>query len=1211
MNKKPPYQRHSRRQNVWQWLTQPSSLIQDGPLRRKAALLSGLLLLIFTLQTSAIIFRTIFLPEYQMPLRHAITILSLASIYLLSRTQYYQVAAILTVLFYPITVFTVVLSGASPIPELPLMGLMISLFVGNLLLSLTGLIALGVFNVAATLIVVWLVPENFPHSNFIPAIVVFNAVAAILVIISRCMHQQNERDRLTTLRESEERFRQLAENIEEVFWVITPGVTTIEYVSPTIEQVWGRPANEFYENADTFLQSIHPDDREAVIKPRLKQQARGESTLHEYRIVRPDGTTRWIWDRGFPIKDERGQVYRVMGIAEDITERKQAERQLRDNEKLLRAVADQFPRTYLSVINADLTIDFTSGQEFKRRQLDPKMFIGLHVQDVFGVYGDEESLETIMTAYRRTFAGQEQYFELSLGEIHLSFETKPLVNEQGEIPQILVVVQNITERKQAETALRQSEERFSKVFSANPDGLILTRMRDGFIIDVNESGEQLFGYNRAELVGRTSLWMNLFAHLDDRPKIVQQLQQQGSLRDYEVIVRIKSGELRTMAVSIEQVELDGEPHLISLVRDITEQKQVEAQLAYHAYILENLAEGLNYVDDQGIIHFTNPAFDAMFGYERGEVIGRHVSIMNDMPPAENQKFVADVLAELQTKGFWEGEFSNRKKDGTSFVTHGKVQALTLGEQSYWVTFQQDVTERKRAETALRESEARYRALYNNSPVMMHSIDITGRLVSVSDYWLEVMGYERDEIIGQPAPNFLTEESRRYAIQVAIPQLMKMGQVKDVPYQFVKKNGTMIDVLLSAIVEYDIDGNFVRSMAVLVDITERKQLEEQLRQAQKMEAIGQLTAGIAHDFNNLLTAINGFAELTRLALPPNDPLTTNIAKISHSGQLAANLINQLMIFSHKQIIEPQVLNLNEVVNQIDKLLRRIIGEHIDLKTATFPHLWPVKADRSQLEQVIVNLAVNARDAMPEGGQLTIQTTNMTLDETTAGVDYFQIEPGEYVLLTISDTGIGMSQAIQARIFEPFFTTKERGRGTGLGLATVYGIVKQNEGAIRVISEVGQGTTFKIYWPRAGETDPHPAPSMDVSDLPTGSETILLVEDDEGVRGLVSRILEMQGYTVLTACDGREALQLAAHYSSKIDLLLTDVVMPGIHGRALAEQLGRKHPHLKVLYISGYSDEEIAHHGVLDSGVAFLQKPFKFSDLTYKLRQVLDLPPQKIK
>ena len=220
-------------------------------------------------------------------------------------------------------------------------------------------------------------------------------------------------------------------------------------------------------------------------------------------------------------------------------------------------------------------------------------------------------------------------------------------------------------------------------------------------------------------------------------------------------------------------------------------------------------------------------------------------------------------------------------------------------------------------------------------------------------------------------------------------------------------------------------------------------------------------------------------------------------------------------------------------------------------------------------------------------------------------------GEYVLLTISDTGIGMSQAIQARIFEPFFTTKERGRGTGLGLATVYGIVKQNEGAIRVISEVGQGTTFKIYWPRAGEIDPHPAPSMDVSDLPTGSETILLVEDDEGVRGLVSRILEMQGYTVLTACDGREALQLAAHYSSKIDLLLTDVVMPGIHGRALAEQLGRKHPHLKVLYISGYSDEEIAHHGVLDSGVAFLQKPFKFSDLTYKLRQVLDLPPQKIK
>ncbi|MCB0164661.1 MAG: PAS domain S-box protein [Anaerolineae bacterium] len=1198
--------RQLRWQSVWQRLTQPSHLIQDVSLRRKAALLSGLLLLIFALETLSIIFRVVFFPDYQLSLRPLVIVLLLGSIYLLSRTHYYQIAAIVTAFFYPVVVFTVVLSGTSPIPELPLMGLMISLVIGNLLLTIPGLVALGVFNIAATIIVVWLVPENFPHINLVPAIILFNTIAAILAIVSRCMYQNIERDRLAMLRESEERFRELAENIKEVFWVITPGVETIEYVSPTIEQVWGHPASEFYKNPAIFLQSIHPDDRETVVKPRLKRQALGEPTYHEYRIVHPDGTIRWIWDRGFPLKDETGQVYRVMGIAEDITERKQADQQLHDNEKLLRAVAEQFPRAYLSVINIDLTVGFTSGQEFKRHQIDPKMFIGLHVRDIFGAYGDEEAVEAIIAAYNQTFAGQEQCFERSLGGEHLLFETRPLVNEQDEIHQILTVVQNITERKQAETALRQSEERFSKVFSASPDALFLSRMRDGYIVDVSKSVEQLFGYSRSELIGLSTTGKNLYANADDRFELVRQLQQHGSLQDYEIVAQRKSGELRRLTTSIELIELDGEPHMISSVRDVTEQKQIEAQLAYHAYILENLAEGLNYVDDQGIIRFTNPAFDAMFGYERGEVIGQPISIVNDLPPEENEKFVANVLTILQTKGLWEGEFLNRKKDGTPMVTQARVQALTLGEQSYWVTFQQDVTERKRAEAALRESEARYRALYNHSPVMMHSFDAAGRLVSVSDYWLEVMGYEREEVIGQPATNYLTKEAQRFALQVAIPEFKKTGHVKDIPFQFVKKNGEIIDILLSAVAEYDKDGNFERSMAVLIDVTERNQLEEQLRQAQKMEAVGQLTAGIAHDFNNLLTAINGFAELTKLALPPSDPLTRNIAKILHSGQLAANLISQLMIFSHKQIVDPQVLNLNEVVDQTDKLLRRIIGEHIDLKTANFPALWPVKVDRTQLEQIIVNLAVNARDAMPEGGQLTIETANLVLDETTSRAGYLQMTPGDYVQLIVRDTGIGMSQAIQARIFEPFFTTKARGRGTGLGLATVYGIVKQSGGQIRVCSEVGQGTTFKIYLPRVREPGPSPSPAVDSMALPTGSETILLVEDDEGVRGLVSRILEMQGYTVLAAYDGQEALQLAAHHSGNIDLLLTDVVMPGIHGRALAEQLRRTLPNLKILYISGYSDEEIAHHGVLNPGVAFLQKPFKASALTHKLRQVLDVP-----
>jgi CheY-like chemotaxis protein len=312
----------------------------------------------------------------------------------------------------------------------------------------------------------------------------------------------------------------------------------------------------------------------------------------------------------------------------------------------------------------------------------------------------------------------------------------------------------------------------------------------------------------------------------------------------------------------------------------------------------------------------------------------------------------------------------------------------------------------------------------------------------------------------------------------------------------------------------------------------------------------------------------------------------------------------MIFSHKEIVEATILDLNEVVGQTDKLLRRIIGEHIDFQTTIAANLWPIKADRSQMEQVIVNLAVNARDAMPTGGSLVIKTKNVILDDQTDEASVFQAAPGEYIMLAVRDTGIGMSQTIQAHIFEPFYTTKERGRGTGLGLATVYGIIQQSGGDIRVYSEVGQGTTFKIYLPRTNKPVTKPPTQQNAVTLQTGSEMILLCEDDEGVRSLVSDILHMQGYTVLEAQDGQIALQLAAKHGDSITLLLTDVVMPSISGKALAEQVTRYQPNLKVLYMSGYNKEEITHHGVPNPGAAFLQKPFNFTTLIDKVRQVLD-------
>jgi len=385
--------------------------------------------------------------------------------------------------------------------------------------------------------------------------------------------------------------------------------------------------------------------------------------------------------------------------------------------------------------------------------------------------------------------------------------------------------------------------------------------------------------------------------------------------------------------------------------------------------------------------------------------------------------------------------------------------------------------------------------------------------------------------------------------------------------------------------------------------ERRRLEEQYHQSQKMEAIGRLTAGIAHDLNNMLTVINGFADLVQSQLQSDDPVHEMVANIHQSGQRAADLVLQLLAFSRKQLIEPRVLNLNSVVTEMDKMLRRIIGEDIDLRTILSPDLWPVKIDASQIGQVIVNLAVNARDAMPEGGRLTVETANVMIDE-----DYlprhFGMQPGRYVLLAVSDTGCGMSKDIQAHVFEPFFTTKALGKGSGLGLATVYGIVKQSGGDIWLYSEEGIGATFKIYLPAI--TAPIPLPDQPKIEpaIPTGNETILLVEDDIGVRELIQQVLRRLGYTLFEAQNGHEALRMIAHSADPIHLLLTDVIMPGMTGKALAKEISRTQPGLKTLFISGYTDEAIASHGILDPGVAFLQKPFSPMALARKVRLVLD-------
>jgi PAS domain S-box-containing protein len=396
-----------------------------------------------------------------------------------------------------------------------------------------------------------------------------------------------------------------------------------------------------------------------------------------------------------------------------------------------------------------------------------------------------------------------------------------------------------------------------------------------------------------------------------------------------------------------------------------------------------------------------------------------------------------------------------------------------------------------------------------------------------------------------------------------------------------------------------------ALAFLIDITERKRLEDQYRQAQKMEAVGQLAGGVAHDFNNLLTVINGFSEMMLAGLPPADPHRGAVEEIYKAGERAALLTRQLLTFSRKEVVKPRVLDLNAVVEGAARMLRRLIGEDVRLDAALATDLDRVKADPGQVEQVIMNLAVNARDAMPTGGRLTVETADVELDAGYAR-QHAGVAPGRYVLLAVSDTGHGMTPEVQARIFEPFFTTKAQGKGTGLGLATVFGIVKGAGGHVGVYSEVGRGTTFKVYLPSAGRPTDPAADGQGLPGLLTGTGTLLVVEDDEQVRGLTRMALETLGYTVLEAPGGPEAVHLAGAHAGPIDLLVTDVVMPGVSGREVAEAVRMGRPGVRVLFVSGYTDDAVIRHGVLTAEMAFLQKPFTLAALGEKVRAVLDRP-----
>lgn len=510
--------------------------------------------------------------------------------------------------------------------------------------------------------------------------------------------------------------------------------------------------------------------------------------------------------------------------------------------------------------------------------------------------------------------------------------------------------------------------------------------------------------------------------------------------------------------------------------------------------------------------------------------------------------------------------------------------------------------------SLNQSEERYRDYFENAKDAIYVHDLNGRYIMVNKAGEELIGYSRDEIMKMRISDVVP---RTYLDQIHARLKEKLTDHSLTIYEVeaIRKDGSRVPIEVSSRLIYE-NGVPAAVQGSARDITERKRAEEalrasqlQLQQSQKLEAIGQLAGGVAHDFNNLLTAILGYTDLSLRRIGLESPIRRNLEETKKAAERAASLVRQLLAFSRKQILEPKVLDLNHVVEDMHKMLTRLIGENIRLATRLETELGSVKADPCQVEQIILNLVVNARDAMPRGGKVTIETANVSIDKQTA-LKHVSVKPGDYVMLTVSDTGSGMDQETQARIFEPFFTTKEVGKGTGLGLSTVYGIVKQSGGNIWVYSEAGMGTVFKVYLPRIDAVSGTIEKLAPETTTLRGSGTVLLVEDEDIVRGLTRKILMQAGYNVLDAKGGEEAIRLCRTHVGPIDLLLTDVVMPEISGKEVADRLKELRPQIRVLFMSGYTDEAIVEHGVLDANVEFIQKPFTWVRLTKKVRDVLN-------
>jgi PAS domain S-box-containing protein len=930
----------------------------------------------------------------------------------------------------------------------------------------------------------------------------------------------------------------------------------------------------------------------------------------------------------------------VLSVAQDISERRAAEEKIAEHAAYLHALTENNPLAIV-VIN--------SHQHIQMCNPAFELLFGYHMAEILGadlnaLLAPEDLREEAIRLGQRSEAGEvvraftkRRRSDGSLVDVQI-LGVPLIVN--GKITGSFGMYEDITRRRRAEEAQCRAEERFRSLFENALEG-IFQSTPDGHILRVNPAFARMCGYSSpAELIAtepdiRRDLYVDPHCH-DEFKRLIE---ERGVIEGFECQIRRKDGAKVWVSENARAVR-DAGGKIASYdgtMIDITDRKRSELERQATVEIIHSVNVTDNLDDLLRMIHgalkkvlYAENCFVALYEPSTGMFRFPFFVDQFDVAP-QPQKVGRSCTAYVYRTGqamlIPQKAFDNLAALGEVELVGTpcpswlgvplRTPAATIGvlvvqhyedENAYTqrdLEFLSSVggqialaIDRKRAEERLRESEARLRVLVEQLPAVVWTVDTDLRFTSARGAGLTRLGLKPDQIVGMSLLEYFESTDQEFE---AIAAHRRAVAGERVTFRIEWKGGSYachVEPLRDA------DGKVQGAICMSLDVTDRKQLEEQLRQAQKMEAVGRLAGGIAHDFNNLLMVIQGYADLLGERIPKGDPLQRNAEQIQVAAQRATSLTRQLLAFSRKQMLAPTILNVQSVVADMGKILRRLIGEDIELQTTSVPDLWLVKADHSQVEQVIMNLALNARDAMPEGGRLTIETANVELDKSFSHPTAV-LKPGKYVMLAVTDNGCGMDAETRTHLFEPFFTTKEKGKGTGLGLATVYGIIKQSGGYIWVYSERGRGSTFKVYLPKIEEEDASLARERrtDTRASTCGSETILLVEDEGGVRELTREYLETAGYKVIEAEDGHTALELTAMHAGPIHLLMTDVVMPGINGRELAERVRHIRPGIKVLFMSGYTDQTVVHHGLLESDAVLLQKPFTMATLTSTLREIL--------